>query len=154
MTQDSSHFEITNEDNAHHFIRYQGYCSLWIHSTRPKHLTKFIIWKYWSDYLKLCVRKGQNFGPTIVFSIMTMVQLTRRCQAVSGPKINYWSETPITFPWFGSEWLVAVPKNKSALKGWKFQDTEDIPKKKKKSDDGTDSCSTTEVPKMAAASSS
>jgi len=28
MTQESSHVEITNEDNAHHFLRYQGYCSL------------------------------------------------------------------------------------------------------------------------------
>jgi len=27
-TQESSHVEITNEDNAHHFIRYQGFCSL------------------------------------------------------------------------------------------------------------------------------
>jgi hypothetical protein len=25
--KDSSHLEITNEDNAHHFLRYQGYCS-------------------------------------------------------------------------------------------------------------------------------
>jgi hypothetical protein len=31
----SLHVEITNEDNAHHFLWYQGYCSLWIHSTRP-----------------------------------------------------------------------------------------------------------------------
>jgi hypothetical protein len=35
MTQKSSHVEITNEDNAHHFLGYEGYCSLWIHSTRP-----------------------------------------------------------------------------------------------------------------------
>jgi hypothetical protein len=33
--KDSSHAEITHEDNAHHFLRYQGYCSLWIHSARP-----------------------------------------------------------------------------------------------------------------------
>jgi len=26
---------ITNEDNAHHYLQYQGYCSLLIHSTRP-----------------------------------------------------------------------------------------------------------------------
>jgi hypothetical protein len=27
MTQQSSHVEITNEDNAHHVLPYQGYCS-------------------------------------------------------------------------------------------------------------------------------
>jgi hypothetical protein len=33
--QGSSHVEITNKDTVRHFLRYQGYCSLWIHSTRP-----------------------------------------------------------------------------------------------------------------------
>jgi hypothetical protein len=28
MTRESSHVGITNEDNANHFLRYQGYCSL------------------------------------------------------------------------------------------------------------------------------
>jgi len=32
------HVEITNEDNSHHFSCYQGYCWLWIHSTRPNSL--------------------------------------------------------------------------------------------------------------------
>jgi hypothetical protein len=27
-THESSHIEITKEDNAHHFLRYHGYCSL------------------------------------------------------------------------------------------------------------------------------
>jgi hypothetical protein len=34
-TQENSHVEIANEDNAHHFLRYEGYCSLWIHYIRP-----------------------------------------------------------------------------------------------------------------------
>jgi hypothetical protein len=28
ITQQSSHIEITYEDNVHHFLRYQGYCSV------------------------------------------------------------------------------------------------------------------------------
>jgi len=34
-TQEISHVKITNEDNAYHFLQYQGYCSLLIHFTRP-----------------------------------------------------------------------------------------------------------------------
>jgi hypothetical protein len=40
---------------------------------------------------------------------------------------------------------VAVPKINSSLKGQRFQDIEDI---QKTCDDGTESCSTTGVPKM------
>jgi hypothetical protein len=28
MAQECSQVEMTNEENAHHFLRYQGYCSL------------------------------------------------------------------------------------------------------------------------------
>jgi hypothetical protein len=34
-TQESSYIEITNEENANHFLRYQGSCLLQIISTRP-----------------------------------------------------------------------------------------------------------------------
>jgi hypothetical protein len=51
-TRESSHVEITNEDTAHHFLRYQGYCSLWIHFTRPNSQprllcenTEAVIWR-------------------------------------------------------------------------------------------------------------
>jgi hypothetical protein len=27
MTQESSHIKITNQDNAHHFLQHQRYCS-------------------------------------------------------------------------------------------------------------------------------
>jgi hypothetical protein len=65
------------------------------------------------------------------------------CQAFSGPKIDYWNGTPTIFPWFGPKWLLPLSeKTKSALKGRRFQDTEDI----KKSDD-TESYSTTGLPK-------
>jgi hypothetical protein len=146
-TQENSHVEITNENNAHHFLRCQGYCSFWIHSTRPpKQSTKLIMWKYCSGYLKLCVEKGQNFGPMIRFSTMTTLQLTRRSLSSSfWPKnrLLKWNTHPL-FPWFGSESLMTVSKTKSALKGRRFQHTEDIQKMWRR----TESCSTTGVPKM------
>jgi hypothetical protein len=52
---------------------------------------------------------------------MTMLQLTRRCQAVCGPKVDYWNETDLTPNEF---WL--FPEMKSALEGRIFQDIEDI----------------------------
>jgi len=52
-------------------------CSLWIHSIPQGQSTKLIMWKYWSSYMKLCLEKGLNFGPTVGFSTMTVLQLTR-----------------------------------------------------------------------------
>jgi len=45
--------------------------------------------------------------------------------SVYGPKIDCCNETPILFPWFGSEWLL-FPELKSTLTGQRFQDNEDI----------------------------
>jgi hypothetical protein len=53
---------------------------------------------------------------------MTMLLLTRRSLSSSSwPKIDYWSGTAILFPRFGSEWLVAVFKVKSALRDENFK---------------------------------
>jgi len=62
-------------------------------------------------------QKGLNLGPMTGLSTMTMLQLTRCCQAVSSWKIDYWNRTPTLFPWCGSKWLLAVSKNKVCLRG-------------------------------------
>jgi len=64
-TQENSYVEITNKDNAHQFLRYQGYCSLCSHSVRSKQSTKLVKCKYWRGYVKMWVGKLQNFGPTL-----------------------------------------------------------------------------------------
>jgi hypothetical protein len=58
--------------------------------------------------MKLYIEKALNFDPATGFSIMTILQLTRNCQAV--PNL-----VPNDF------WLFS--KIKSALKGQRFQDT-------------------------------
>jgi hypothetical protein len=40
--QESLHVRITNEDTAHYFLLYQGYCSLWIHSIRQKNHSRLL----------------------------------------------------------------------------------------------------------------
>jgi hypothetical protein len=71
--QENYHVEITNEDNVHHLLPFQGQCSILILFTRPK----FIIWKHRSGYVRLCVEKGLKIGPMIGLSTMTTLQVTK-----------------------------------------------------------------------------
>jgi hypothetical protein len=84
LFKESSHVEITNEYSVHHFLRYQGHCSLRIHSARPNSHPSF----YYVETLKplreaVFRKKNLNFGPMTGFSTKKMHQLTRRWRAVS-----------------------------------------------------------------------
>jgi hypothetical protein len=70
--------------------------------------------------------------------------LTRRCQAVSCPTFINAKEHPFCPPHFAPNDLWLFPKVKSSLKGRKFQNI----KTSKKCDGGTESWSTTGVPKI------
>jgi len=83
--------------------------------------TKLVIWKYWSCYVKLCIDKAWTLAQQLDSPPWQCSSSQGTlCQAVSGPKIDYWNGTPTLFPWFGSKWLLAVSKNKVCLKGVKI----------------------------------
>jgi len=116
--QQNSHVEITDEDTVRYFLLYQGYCLLWIRSTRLNNQGN-LLWKYGSGYVNLYLEKAWIFGSTTGFSTVTILQLTKRSLSSRflPKKIDYWRGTPNLFPWFASEWLLTVSKNKVCLKG-------------------------------------
>jgi hypothetical protein len=112
---------------------------------KAKRSITLIIWKYQSSYVKLYVQKGLKFGLTMdSLPWQCSSKQGTLCQAVSGSKTDYWNGTPILFPWLGSDWLLAVSKNKVCFKGMKtsgyWRHLENVT--------STESHSTTGVPKM------
>jgi hypothetical protein len=77
--------------------------------------------KYWSGCMKLRVGKVLNFGWMLGFSTITVLQLTR-CSLSSSfwPKNLLLKYNTKPVPWFGSEWLLAVSRNKIYLQGTKI----------------------------------
>jgi histone-lysine N-methyltransferase SETMAR len=121
-TKESLNFYITNENNAHQ----QGYCSLLIHSTRPfnqAYDVEMLKWLHeavcrkrpelWPDHWIL---HHDNAPAHKVFSI-------KQCLAKkSFREIDHPPYSPDLAP--NGFWL--FPKMKCALKGPRFQHTEDI----------------------------
>jgi hypothetical protein len=121
--KESSNIEITNEDNAYHFVLYQSYCSLRIHFTFHKAIqsTQLIMCKYWSGYAKLYLEKAWNLAQRLdIPPWQCSSSEGALCQVVSVPTIDYWKWTRTLFPCFCSKLLMAVFENKFCLKGTKI----------------------------------
>jgi hypothetical protein len=87
--------------------------------------TALIMWKYWSDYMKLCIERILNFGPVIWFPPSQCPSSEGSlCRAFSvWSQLLKWNTHPIPLIWLQ---MISgcFPKVKSALKGQRFQDIE------------------------------
>jgi len=126
-----SHFEISNEENTHHFHLYRGYCSLWIHSTRPVN----------QDYYVEILKPLHEAVHTKVLVIWPSVWILRHDNAPAHKDLSvkqFLTQKTITemeYPRYSSDLAPndfrLLPKM-SASKGLRFQDTESPPPPKKK----------------------
>jgi hypothetical protein len=85
--KESSHVEITTEDNAHYFVTNGTVHFEFIPQGQTVNQAYYVELLY--SYEKLYTEKDLNFGPMTGFSTMTLLHLTRHYQKVPGPKINY-----------------------------------------------------------------
>jgi hypothetical protein len=83
------------------------------------HSTKLIMWKYWSDCMKMCIERGLNFGPVGFYTIM-MLQFIR-CSLSS----SFWPKSWLvkwnthSFPLI-CLWMTGCFQNKVCVKGTKI----------------------------------
>jgi hypothetical protein len=64
MTQESYNVKIRNEDNAHHFLHYQGHCSLGVHSKSPNSQPVLLCVKILNQFCDTVCRKRPEILPS------------------------------------------------------------------------------------------
>jgi hypothetical protein len=148
-TQESSHVKITN-DNAHHFLWYQGIVHF---EFIPQGQT--VNQAYYMEILKslheVVCRRRPEFWPSdrILHHDSAPSHRALFVKRFLAQKLFIVIEHPPSSPDLALNDFCLFLKIKSALKGRKFQDIEHIPPPpKKKGDSGTESYSMIEVPKM------
>jgi len=117
------------KDNAYYFLGLQGYCSLWIHSTRPNSqlsllcgnteaVTWSCAWERPEIWPNDWILNHDNAPSHKVLSVR---------QFLAQKSITKMQHSPCSLDLAPNDfWL--FHKIKSALKGWRFQDVEDIQK--------------------------
>jgi hypothetical protein len=119
--------EIINEENYHNFLRYQGYCSLWIHFARPNSQPSLLYGNAeavtWSCEYKIpelwpndWIPHNDNAPADKALSVK---------QFMSQKTITEIKHQPYS-PYLAPNDFRLFPKIKSALKGRKFKDIENI----------------------------
>jgi hypothetical protein len=108
---------------------------------KAKEPNRLIMWKYGNSEVRLCVEKRPELRPDvwILHHDNAPAHKALSVEQFLAQKSITEMEHPLYSPDLVPHDFWPFPKMKSALKGRRFQDTEDI---KKKCDDGTESYST------------